>query len=186
MDNEIIYGLMLLADGFEQTEALATLDTLRRNHNLKVDLISIHPTLNVTSSSGLTVIADGDLSSVDPSKYAFLILPGGKVGVENLDASKGVHALIQYFHQEGKLLCAICAAPSIYGGLGLLDGVHYTCFPGFEKGEGLWMDEGVVREGNFVTARSMAYSIPFAEEIVRALLGEEGIDAIKGGMYGLR
>ena len=119
------------------------------------------------------------------SDYDFIVLPGGKVGVDNLNASAAVRHLIQLFHDEGKVIGAICAAPSILGEMGYLEGKHYTCFPGFQRGNGIYEDKGSVIDGNLVTGHSMAYSIPFAENLVRVLVGESGVQRLKGGAYGI-
>lgn len=182
----MIHGLMLLADGFEETEAIATYDVLRRSGEISTKTVSISSTYEVVSSGGIRVVADAILSQIKGDTYSFLILPGGKVGVDNLQASKDVISLIKEFAKEGKYLFAICAAPSILGGLGLLDGKKYTCFPGFEKGKGTYIHTGSVIDGNIVTGHSMGYSIEFGENILRVLLGEEAVKRIQHGTKGTR
>lgn len=178
-------GLILLADGFEQVEALETSDVLQRTHKIEVTLASISGSLEVASSHGLIVKADALLSELDPKDYDFLVLPGGKVGVDNLDASPLVHKTIESFAKEGKLIAAICAAPSILGKMGLLDHKKYTCFPGFQEGKGEYLDVPSVKDGALITGHSMGYTLPFAETIVRYFYGMEGQKAIASGIYGL-
>lgn len=177
-------GLMLLGDGFEETEAITTHDILCRTHEINCVLASIMPTLEVKTSMGLTVKADIPLEEAKASEYDFLVLPGGKVGVNNLKASQKVKDLILAFHKLGKGVYAICAAPSILGELGLLDGKSYTCFPGFQTGKGEYKNAPCVREGNIITGHSMAFTIPFAEEIVKKELGEEALLKIAPGTRG--
>ena len=179
-------GLLLLADGFEQTEAIATHDILLRSHGIEVLPVSISSSYEVTSSMGLKILVSKRLEDIkDVSAYDFIVLPGGKVGVDNLSASALVRKTITIFHNEGKVIGAICAAPSILGEMGYLDGKHYTCFPGFQRGNGIYEESGSVIDGNLVTGHSMAYSISFAENLVRVLVGESGVERLKGGAYGI-
>lgn len=178
-------GLMLLADGFEETEAITTHDILSRTHEISCVLASISSSKEVTTSMGLVVKADALLSEVKADELDFLILPGGKVGVDNLKACPKTKELVLSFHKQGKGVYAICAAPSILGEAGLLSGKNYTCFPGFEGKEGNYRKEaGTIRDGNIITGHSMAFTIPFAEEIVRKECGEEALKRIAPGTRG--
>ena len=179
-------GLLLLADGFEQTEAIATHDILLRSHGIEVLPVSISSSYEVTSSMGLKIEVPARLMDIkDVLSYDFIVLPGGKVGVDNLGASALVRQTITKFHDAGKVIGAICAAPSILGEMGYLDGKHFTCFPGFQQGNGIYENTGSVIDGNLVTGHSMAYSIPFAENLVRVLVGESGVERLKGGAYSI-
>jgi len=178
-------GLLLLAPGFEIVEALASADIVRRSKVLGCDLVSISQKKEVASSMGSAVIADALLSQGDAEAYSFLILPGGKRGVENLKGSKDVLDLVRRFFDEGKGVYAICAAPSILGELGILDGKNYTCFPGFQKGNGHYVNAPFVEDGSVITGHSMAYTIPFAEAIVKKEAGEEALEATFPGTRGL-
>lgn len=179
-------ALILLADGFEETEALATHDILNRTHEIKPVLCSIMEDRLVMSSAGLRVSADVSLKEIQQEDYDFLVLPGGKKGVENLKGSSKVKELIQTFLSSKRGVYAICAAPSILAELGYLDDATYTCFPGFETGKGNYSGKEVEVDGRWITARSMAYTIPFAEEIVRKELGEEALIRIHPGTQGIR
>ncbi|MBP5217102.1 MAG: DJ-1/PfpI family protein [Bacilli bacterium] len=179
-------ALILLADGFEETEALATHDILNRTHEIKPILCSIKEDKLVTSSASLRVYADLSLGEIDPNDYAFLVLPGGKKGVENLKGSSKVKELIETFLKSQRGVYAICAAPSILAELGYLDDATYTCFPGFETGNGDYSGKEVEIDGKWITARSMAYTIPFAEAIVKKELGEEALKRIHPGTQGIR
>lgn len=183
----MIKGLMLLADGFEGTEAIGTHDILTRTHEIDVTYLSISDHLNVISSMGLEMISQGLLGDMpDFGSYDFLVIPGGKLGVENIKKSSLAMEAIKKFHNEGKKIFAICAGPSILGELGYLDGKKYTCFPGFQCGKGTYLETGAVVDGNIITGHSMYYTVEFAEAIVRNLLGEEGIKTIYPGTRGAK
>lgn len=180
-----IKGIMLLADGVEETEAVSCHDILTRA-GIVLDAVSTKDCHRIHTSMGLTIKVEKNLKEIDDfSSYSFIVLPGGKKGVENLSKSKRVIEIIKSFHDEGKLLCAICAAPSIYGELGYLDNKKFTCFPGFEVGKGI-KDEvnGSVEDGNLITGRSMYFTIPFGEMIVKHFLGQAGVDKIYHGTRG--
>lgn len=178
--------LILLADGFETVEALQTYDLLKRTHKFDVRLCSVKNILEVTSSQSVKVTAEFLLSDVDPLSFDFLILPGGKIGVENLKNSAEAHKLIRLFLDAGKDVHAICAAPSVLGMLGYLEGLPYTCFPGFELGNGIWQDTGVVETPHIITGRSMGYTMDFAKAIIAHYYGKEAVEAIRPGVEGLR
>ncbi len=176
----------MLADGFEQVEALAFYDILHRAR-IDADLISISNSTKVTSSSGVDVISKDILKNTDYTKYDFIYLPGGKLGVDNLYKSEDVKKVVTYFVKNNKLVTAICAAPSILARLGFLDDKKYTCFPGFEVGKGTYLeDQTCVKDGNFITARSMYWTIEIGEEVVRLLQGEQGVKSIYKGTRGVR
>ena len=177
-------ALLLLAEGFETVEALQTLDVLTRTHKIAVTTASINEDRFVKSSILVNVETNALLRDLSPQNFDFLILPGGKLGVENLKKSPLVLQTVKAFLDQGKDVHAICAAPSILGELGYLDGLPYTCFPGFQKGNGEYRDTGVVVTPRIITGHSMGYTLPFAEAIVVHYLGEEGLKAIEGGVYG--
>lgn len=179
-------ALILLAEGFETVEALATYDVFKRSHQIEPTLCSISESISVLSSQGILVKADVLLQKADLSAYDMLILPGGKKGVENLKASEGVKKAILYFwEKEGKEVHAICAAPSILREMGLLNERTYTCFPGFDGPEGRYTREGVETDGDLITGKSMGYTVDFALAIVKRHFGQETVDAIKKGVYGI-
>ena len=179
-------AIILLADGFETVEALQTYDVLKRAKQFDVRLVSISSSLEVHSSIGVAVKAEKLIDEIHPEEEDMLILPGGKLGVENLSRSEKVIQMIHDFFRLGKDVHAICAAPSILGSLGYLDELSYTCFPGFQVGNGLWQDQGVVITDHIITGRSMGYTLEFAEAIVRHYFYEPGFDIIRPGIYGLQ
>lgn len=178
-------GLLLLADGFEDTEALTTRDVLTRA-GIEVTTASITDRLEVESSFGVHVLADALLKLVfDTTPFDFIVLPGGGRGTRNLSESKLVPIYLDKFVNSGKLVCAICAAPSILGKLGYLANDKYTCFAGFNKGfAGEFTGNEVEVSGQFITARSMRYSIPFALTIIEKLVGKEVKEKVEIGLNG--
>ena len=178
-------GLILLADGFEETEAITTHDILSRTHEIDCVLASITNSLKVKTSMGLVVEANCSVSGIEENDFDFIVLPGGKTGVDNLKACSKVKGLVLSFYKKNKGVYAICAAPSILEELGLLKGKTFTCFPGFEGKTGKYQkNAGAVVDGNIITGHSMAFTIPFAEEIVKRECGEEAIKRIRPGTRG--
>ncbi len=171
-------ALITLANGFEQTEALTTMDIFCRSGMIEPTLASIDGNIEVTSSMGLVVKANKLLKEINPDEYDFLVLPGGKKGVDNLLASKEVEELIKGFKDNNKDVYAICAAPSILGKYGYLKGLNYTVYPGFEGEYGNLVNEGVIQDKNMITGRAMAFTIEFALKIVEARCGKEVADKV--------
>lgn len=170
---------VFLADGFEIIEALAPVDMLTR---AKVDVTTVGVTGKiVTSSCGLPVTADITVDEFEYKDTEAVILPGGMPGTLNLENNKTVQSAIDEAVQSNTLVCAICAAPSILGNKGLLNGREAICFPGFEdKLEGAALSKKyVVKDGNFITARGAGVCIEFGLAIVRALKGDETADSIR-------
>lgn len=178
-------GLMILADGFEDTEALTTRDVLTRG-GIEVTTCSITDRLEVESSFGVHVLADALLKLIfDCEPYDFIILPGGGRGTRNLLECQFLKQYLDYFIAENKLVCAICAAPSILGKYGFLKNRKYTCFAGFNaRIDGIFTGNEVEKDGNIITGRSMQYSIPFALEIIDHLLGSEIKEKVLIGLQG--
>ena len=174
---------IFLAKGFEDCEALITIDMLRRA-SVEVDSVSITDDLRVTASHGVTMFADRLWSDINPKDYDVLILPGGRVGTENLEAFQPLITVLQEHWNSGKLTCAICAAPSILGHLGILKGKHYTCFPSFASDAygGIYEMELAVEDGNLITGRGMGATIEFARTIIRRLTDEKTMRKLEYGM----
>ena len=185
MRKNYMRGLLLLADGFEDTEALTTRDVLTRA-GIEITTASITDRLEVESSFGVHVLADALLKLIfDTTAYDFIVLPGGGRGTRNLAQSQLVPMYIQKFVEAKKLVCAICAAPSILGKLGYLKNEKYTCFTGCNEGvEGNFTGSEVEVSGQFITARSMRYSIDFALAIIERLLGKEARARVEIGLNG--
>lgn len=170
---------VFLADGFEEVEALATVDFLRR---CKVDVITAGIGGEyITGSHSITVRCDRVAADLRPDdSLEGIVLPGGMPGTLNLEKDETVRGFMDYCVKRSKLVCAICAAPSILGKAGLLKGVEAICYPGFEKYlEGAVIsDKAVVRSGCFITAKGAGVAFAFGREIARALAGDETAEAV--------
>lgn len=172
-----------LAEGFEELEAIAPVDMLRR---AGVEVVTVGITgKNVTGSHGITVVADITENEFKASAdLEGVMLPGGMPGTLNLEKSETVQNAIDFAAENEKLICAICAAPSVLGHKGLLRGKKATAFPGFEKDlEGSAVDgDFVVCDGNIITAKGAGVATEFGLEIVKFLVSKEKSDEIKAAI----
>ena len=165
---------VLLAEGFEEVEALTPVDLLRRA-GVETRLVGVTGA-TVCGARGINVVTDLSMDEVDLAKADMLVLPGGMPGTTNLYADKRVTDAVRTMADAGKYVAAICAAPSIIlGGMGLLEGKKATCYPGMEdKLLGAnWQEQPVVVDGNFVTSRGVGTAIAFALTLVTILKDEE-------------
>lgn len=173
---------VFLADGFEIIEALAPVDMLTR---AKIDVKTVGVTGKlVTSSCGVQVNCDIEISEFDYYGVEAVILPGGMPGTLNLENNATIQQIIDNANNTNTLICAICAAPSILGHKGLLDGKEAICFPGFEDAlEGATIsDDYVVCDGNIITAKGAGVCIDFGLEIVKRLKNEELANEIRSSI----
>ncbi len=170
---------MFLANGFEEVEALAPLDLLRRA-GVEIKTVGIG-SKTVVGSHSIPVVADMTDSEYCDEKPEMVILPGGMPGTLNLDASETVHKAIRTAVVNGAYVCAICAAPMILGKLGLLNGKNAVCYPGFEKHlEGaIISDEKALADGSFVTAKGMGAAIEFGLLLVEKLKDRDTAEALR-------
>ncbi len=170
---------VFLADGFEEVEGLTAVDLLRRAQ-IETEMVSITGKLEVTGSHGIQIKADCLFEEIEPQEAAMYVLPGGMPGTLHLGAHKGLAALLQSAESEGKKVAAICAAPSVLGGLGLLKGKTAVCYPGFEdKLEGARIGEKPAEiSGNVTTSRGVGTAIPFALALVAQLKDQKTADEI--------
>jgi len=163
---------IFFAPGFEETEAVGTLDMLRRAE-IEIKSVGLGGK-TVTGSHGIPVVCDLEESELSLAGTQGIVLPGGMPGTLNLEKSEVVRTAIDYCAQRELLICAICAAPSILGRAGLLAGKRFTCFPGFEQlVEGEYTGARVERDGALITAKGPGCTIPFALEIIRVVAGEQ-------------
>lgn len=171
---------MFFAPGFEEVEALTAVDLLRRA-GVELAMVSVNGETMVEGSHGIAVRMDKVFSEVNYEEMALLILPGGQPGTNNLKASEEVTKLVLDFDKKGKLLAAICAAPTVFGGLGLLNGRKATCYPGCEDGltGAVLSTECVVVDGNITTSRGVGTAISFALSLIEQLLGKEKAEQIR-------
>ena len=171
---------IFMADGFEETKAIAPIDILRR---AGTDLVTVGiKNDSVKSSHGVLMLCDITEQQVElDERLEMIILPGGMPGTLNLEANSVVQAAIDYCVGKNIPIGAICAAPSILGKKGILNGKEAICFPGFEKfltGAKL-SDKKVVTDGIFTTAAGAGVAIEFGLELVRVLKGKEESDSIR-------
>lgn len=171
---------IFLSNSFEDIEAMAVIDILRRAE-IPVVTISMNNTLEVKSSHGVTVLADALFSKSELSDANYLILPGGSTRLNDYAELKDL--LVEHNAKDGHI-AAICAAPMVLGGLGLLDGKRATCYPGFEcylTGATV-VKESVVVDGTITTANGPASSLAFAYTLVAQIRGEECAETLKKQM----
>lgn len=177
---------VFLADGFEEIEGLTVVDILRRA-GVDTQTVSITEERMVTGSHKIPVQADVCLKDADFTGAQMLVLPGGMPGTVNLGACRELTELLVRFHEEGKKVAAICAAPSVLGDLGILKGKRAACYPGFEDrlagAEVVY--EKVAVDSNVTTSRGMGTAIPFALALAEQLVSREKAEEIKKGIiYG--
>lgn len=174
---------VFLANGFEELEALAPIDILRRA-GVEVVTVGVDST-EITASHKVVFNADTTVDKITlDDKLEMIVLPGGMPGTLNLENNDYVQAAIDYCVKNDKYVSAICAAPSILGHKGLLKGKKAVCFPGFEKDlEGAEIAEiGVAEDGKFITAKGAGVCIEFALKLVEKLVSAEKADEIKRGI----
>jgi len=161
---------IFLTTGFEEIEAIATIDVLRRA-GLNVVTVSVESSRQVEGSHGVVVTADTLLEANDYSDSSILILPGGTVRLGEFDF---LNKLLVSQNNVGKPIAAICAAPSLLGKLGILEGKEATCYPGFEGylQRAKVVDKRVAVGGNVITGRGPGCTVEFALKIVEVLLGQ--------------
>lgn len=170
---------LFLADGFEECEALAPLDILRRA-GIEVKTVGVTGEY-VTGSHGICVKSDiGTDDVVLNSDLQAVILPGGMPGTLNLEKNGTVQKTIDFANNNGKLICAICAAPQILGHKNLLSGKKATCFPGFEKElyEAEYIKSAVVKDGNIITSIGAGAAFKFGFEILSCLKDRKTADGL--------
>jgi len=174
---------VFLANGFEELEALAPIDILRRA-GVEVVTVGVDST-EITASHKVVFNADTTVDKITlDDKLEMIVLPGGMPGTLNLENNDYVQAAIDYCVKNDKYVSAICAAPSILGHKGLLKGRKAVCFPGFEKDlEAAEIAEiGVAEDGKFITAKGAGVCIEFALKLVEKLVSAEKADEIKRGI----
>lgn len=170
---------VFLAEGFEEIEGLTVVDLLRRA-KIETEMVSIMDTKQVKGSHGIEVTADSLFGENDYADAEMLVLPGGMPGTLNLGNHEGLCRLLKKHYAEAKKLAAICAAPSVFGQLGFLNGRAATCYPGFEgKLEGAIVCAAKVAvDGNVTTAKGMGAAIDFSLKLIEQLADKETADRI--------
>ena len=176
---------LFLADGFEEIEALGTVDLLRRA-GVAVETVSINPTLAVKGAHNIEVAADITIDEC-PSEARMYIVPGGMPGSSNLAANARVCELLVAQHERRGKIAAICAAPSlVLAPLGIVDGYDATCYPGMEggltAGGAHYKNQRVVVDRNVITGNGPSSAVPFALSIIEALDGQNVADTVAQGI----
>lgn len=176
---------ILLGNGFEEMEAVTPCDLLRRA-GIPTATVGVNGP-EIRGSHGITVKADMTLGQMDLTELEAVFLPGGRGGVESLLASPEALEAVRFAWENGKLVSAICAAPTILAKLGITDGKNVTCYP-----ENIWTDQmnkanlvpgaAAVRDGNVLTGTSAGCAVPFGLELVRALAGDEAAERVAKGI----
>lgn len=170
---------MLLGTGFEETEAIAPLDLLRRA-GVEVMTVGVNGKI-IYGSHKIGVEADIELSELDLTNVDMIILPGGLGGVASVRASQGAMNALKFAWDNGKFVAAICAGPTVLADLGITDGKNATCYPGCEGGMGsahMIPGTAAVQDGRLVTGTSAGCAIPFGLKLIEALKGCETAEKI--------
>ena len=169
MENKMPKGIIILANGFEESEAIITIDILRRA-KISLDLVSMEKELNVISSGNINVVCDLSYKTVIFNKH-----------IKSLTTK----SIVEFFMVRDKLVACICAAPMILGIHGYLKGKKYICFPGCEsvEFEGILVDANAVRDGNIITAKAMGATFDFSYLIVEYLLNKESAQKVIYDVY---
>ena len=173
---------VFLADGFEEIEALAPIDILRRASK-SVTVVGVTGK-TVTGAHGIKIVADVTIDEASREDIDMIVLPGGLPGADNLQNSPEVCEYIALANDKDAYIAAICAAPKILGALGLLKGKEAICYPGFEnelKGAVI-SDKKVVCDGNIITAAGMGVAVDFALKLVELLASSEASEKIRKGI----
>lgn len=177
-------SFIFLADGFEEVEAMTSVDVMRRA-GMPVVTVSINEGVAVTGAHGVTVMADSVFDDNDYSDAEWLVLPGGMPGATNLAAHEGLADLLDAQDERGGWISAICASPAIVlAPMGLLQDRDAVCYPGMEADvEGVrWGDAPVAVSGNVVTGNGPAAAAAFALTMVAQSLGHDAADQVAAGM----
>lgn len=173
--------LMLIVDGFEDTEAIATLDVISRGKD-EVICASMMPTNVITPKLGRKITVEANINNINLNDFDGVILPGGPGSIHIMPKLKKIEEILKYFFDNNKLVAAICAAPHILGKLGYLKDKNYTVHPGFEDqviGGNYLREQGVVVDKNVITAKSMFYSLDFGLAIHEYFHGKDSKEALK-------
>ncbi|MCQ2538496.1 MAG: DJ-1/PfpI family protein [Lachnospiraceae bacterium] len=174
---------IFMADGCEEIEGLTVVDLVRRA-GIAIDMVSIREELTVTGAHGIKFMADKCFQEVAFDEYDGFILPGGMPGTINLGESEFVCTTMKKAYASGKLCAAICAAPSVLGQLGILEGLNATCYPGFEEKltGAKCRTKAVVKDDNVITSRGMGTAIEFGLEIVAYFTDEATAKKLEKGI----
>ena len=169
---------VLLGTGFEETEAIAPIDLLRRA-GIPTTTVGINGT-TVYGSHNIGIAADITIGQMDLTDLEMIVLPGGLGGVASIRACKEAMDAIRFAWENGKYTAAICAGPTVLADLGITDGKNATCYPGCEgqMGSAVMVHEAAVIDGKLITGTSAGCAVPFGLALIAALKGQEEADRI--------
>ena len=169
---------MLLGTGFEETEAIAPLDLLRRA-GVEVKTVGLNGKV-IYGGHGIGVEADMEISQINLKDLEMIILPGGLGGVASIRGSQAAMDAVRYAYENGKYTAAICAGPTVLADLGIVDGKNATCYPGCEgqMGTANMVEAAAVTDGKLITGTSAGCAVPFGLALISALKGQEEADRI--------
>ncbi len=174
-----------LAEGFEEIEAITTVDMLRRaGVDMKTVAVSEEISLTVTGAHNIPVVADCHIDEVTTDELCGVFLPGGMPGTANLDENTRVRELISFCADNDKYIFAICAAPSVLGHMGLLQGRKATCYPGFETEltGAVYCDAPAVQDAKIITGKGPGATVSFASMIITELCSADTAKNLKASM----
>ena len=174
---------VFIADGSEEVEAITPVDLLRRA-KVDVDVVSIMDSLEITASRNVKLTADKLIGDINFDEYDLLVLPGGVKGTNNLNSCELLKEQLVKFNEQGKGIAAICAAPIVFAGQGILNGKDATSNPGVweqlrANGANVIEDTKVHVNGNIITSQAMGTSVDFGLELVGYLCGEEEKESLR-------
>ena len=169
---------MLLGTGFEETEAIAPLDLLRRA-GVEIQTVGLNGKV-IYGSHSIGVEADIEIGQLDLTALEMIILPGGLGGVASIRACDAAMEAVRFAWENGKYTAAICAGPTVLADLGIVDGKNATCYPGCEDkmGHANMVKAAAVTDGKLITGTSAGCAIPFGLALIAALKGQEEADRI--------
>ncbi len=173
----------ILSDGFEDMEALGTVAILRRA-GIEIDFISVFDTKTVKGAYGTEVVADVMMKEVQVSNYDGILIPGGRHSFV-IRETDSVLKLTKAFYDNDKWMMSLCAGPTVFGVLGLLDNKKYISFPGTEESmqNAIREEKQVVKDGNFITAKAAGAVFEFAFAIISAVLGKAAEQQVRNRIY---
>ena len=174
--------VILLAEGFEEVEAIAIVDVLRRA-DIEIVIAGLHEG-PISSARKVRVLPDTRIDTIRPEDFDMIVLPGGQPGSDNLNADARVRRLINEFHTKGKLTGAICAAPYVLANAGILEGKRATSYPTYRDrlGKVIYEEQSVVEDGNVMTSRGPGTALCFGLSIVKRLVGKDKAQQIRQAM----
>ena len=171
------------ANGFEEIEAITPVDVLRRA-GCDVVTVSVTGKKDVHGAHGVTFMADKLFEEMNYEQAHMIVLPGGQPGSDNLNKHEGLKKQIRIFHEQGKMVAAICAAPLVLGSTGILKGRKATCYPGVESQltGATCTGNAVEVDGNIITGKGPGVALKFSLRLAEELTGKEKADAVKQAM----